>query len=116
MWSTAGGCFCSPRPGCCSPSPLGALTLLGAMTPALLLALTFAIGVGTALNMPAWQAITPEIVSREQLPAALALGSLAVNLARSAGPAMAGILVAAIGPGVGFLLDAASFAGGIFGL
>src|SRR6266699_2180247 len=78
---------------------LGALTLLGAMTPALLLALTFAIGVGTALNMPAWQAITPEIVSREQLPE---------------GPAMAGILVAAIGPGVVFLLNAASFAGVIF--
>src|SRR6266446_5896482 len=36
---------------------LGVLTLLGAMTPWLLLALTFAIGVGTALNMPAWQAI-----------------------------------------------------------
>src|SRR6266566_89928 len=93
---------------------LGVLTLLGAMTPWLLLALTFAIGVGTALNMPAWQAITPEIVSREQLPAALALGSLAVNLARAAGPAMAGILVAAIGPGVVFLLNAASFAGVIF--
>src|SRR6266436_6551322 len=54
-------------------SVLAALTWAGLATPWLLLAFTFAIGVGTALTMPAWSAIIPELVPREDLQSAIAL-------------------------------------------
>ena len=66
---------------------LGLLTLVGATTPWTLLALTFLLGLGAAMNTPAWQAITPDLVSRPELPAAVALGGVAINLARAVGPA-----------------------------
>ena len=69
---------------------LGVLTLGGVVTPWLLLAFTFALGLGAAMNAPAWQAITPELVSREELPAAVALSSVGINLARAIGPARDG--------------------------
>ena len=88
---------------------LGVLTLAGAVTPNILLALTFALGLGSAMTAPAWQAITPELVSRADLPAAIALGGVAFNLARAVGPALGGLTTASVGPGVVFLLNAASF-------
>ena len=51
---------------------LGVLTILGWMTPAILLSLTFLIGLGGALSAPAWQAIVPELVPRRELPTAIA--------------------------------------------
>jgi MFS family permease len=90
---------------------LGALTLAEAMTPGLLLAATFALGLGAAINQPAWQAIIPELVPREELAPAVALGSVGFNLARAAGPALGGLIVATAGPGANFLLNAASFLG-----
>ncbi len=88
---------------------LGVLTLAGLTTPWTLLALTFALGLGGALNSPAWQAITPEIVNRRRLGAAVALNSAGFNLARAVGPAAGGLVVAALGPAINFLLNAASF-------
>src|SRR5438270_3360311 len=96
---------------CAAATGLGVLTLLGLTTPWVLLAFTCALGAGTALNVPAWQAIMPELVSREELPASAALGGVGFNIARSAGPALGGRIVAAAGPGAVFLLDAASFVG-----
>ena len=90
---------------------LGVLTVLGLITPWTLLVLTFAMGIGAAMNAPAWQALTPELVSRAELPAALALGSVAFNLSRSIGPALGGFVIAAVGPGVTFLLNGLSFLG-----
>jgi MFS family permease len=90
---------------------LGLLTLVGATTPWTLLALTFLLGFGSAVNTPAWQAITPDLVPRPELPAAVALGGAAVNLARAVGPALGGFIVAAAGSGSVFLLNAASFVG-----
>ncbi|HEX9625945.1 MAG TPA: MFS transporter [Acidiferrobacterales bacterium] len=90
---------------------LGVLTLTGLTTPGLLLALTFALGLGTALNAPAWQALLPELVPRPQLLNAVALNSASINLARSVGPALGGLLIAVIGPGATFLLNAVSFVG-----
>ncbi|WP_434093588.1 MFS transporter [Streptomyces albidoflavus] len=90
---------------------LAALTAAGLTTPAVLIALTFLIGCGQALMSPGWQAIQPELVPREQIPAAAALGSLNVNVARAIGPAVAGLLVAATGPDVVFALNAVSFLG-----
>jgi MFS family permease len=88
---------------------LGVLTLTGRVTPDVLLGLTFAIGLGSAMTAPAWQAITPELVARADLPAAVALGGVAFNLARAVGPALGGLTTASIGPGAVFLLNAASF-------
>jgi MFS family permease/quinol monooxygenase YgiN len=88
---------------------LAVTTLLGETGPWLLLALTFAIGLGNALNAPAWQATTPDLVPREELTAAVALGGVSVNVARAVGPALGGLIVAATGPGYVFLLNSASF-------
>ncbi|HVT57859.1 MAG TPA: MFS transporter [Thermoanaerobaculia bacterium] len=90
---------------------LGVLTLAGRISPWSLLAFTFLLGLGSAANGPAWQAITPELVARPQLPAAIALGSVGFNLARAAGPALGGLIVAAAGAGWTFVLNAVSFLG-----
>lgn len=90
---------------------LAVLTVAGAMTSWLLLALTFLIGLGLTLHVPAWQASIPELVPRSQLSRAIALGSVNFNLARSAGPAIAGTLVAITGAWIAFSFNALSFAG-----
>src|SRR5919202_1555743 len=92
---------------------LPAGTLAGLTSPVVLLVLTFGLGLGATANNPAWQAITPEVVSRPRLPAAIALNAAGFNLARAVGPALGGLLVAALGPGANFLLNAASFLGTI---
>ncbi len=63
------------------------------------------------MNDPAWQAITPEVVSPARYASAVALNSAGFNVARAAGPALGGIVVAAAGSGWSFLLNAASFFG-----
>lgn len=90
---------------------LGVLTVVGLTTPVVLLALTFALGLGTALNAPAWQSIVAEVVPRTQLVSAIALNSMSINLARSVGPALGGVAIAASGPGATFLVNALSFSG-----
>src|SRR5438874_7851670 len=76
---------------------LGLLTLAGLVSVWTLLALTFLIGLGTALTSPAWNAILPELVEREELPAAVALNSAGFHLAQAVGPALGGFVVAAAG-------------------
>ena len=90
---------------------LGGLATAGWMTTWVLLALTFLLGLGGAASAPAWQAIVPQLVGKEELPAAVALNGASFNLARAVGPAMGGFLVAATGPGAVFLLNAVSFLG-----
>jgi len=90
---------------------LGVLTLMNLVTPWILLLLTFLLGLGAVMNDPAWQAITPEIVSREQHASAVALNSAGFNVARALGPAFGGLIVAAAGCGTTFLLNALSFFG-----
>ncbi len=90
---------------------LATLTGAGLATPTVLLTLLFLIGCGQALTAPAWQAIQPDLVPREQIPAAAALGSMSVNGARAIGPAIAGALVSLSGPTLVFALNAVSFAG-----
>src|SRR4051794_27673349 len=93
---------------------LGIFTLLGYMTPWTLLLFTFLLGIGAVMNDPAWQAITPEVVCRENHAPAVALNSVGFNVARAVGPALGGLVIAAAGSGVAFLLNAASFFGVIF--
>jgi MFS family permease len=88
---------------------LAILTALGQMPPALLLLFTFALGAGGAVQLPTWQSMLPELVPRTQLRAAARLDLVGVNLARSVGPALAGVVIAHLGgvPMV-FALNAAS--------
>ena len=88
---------------------LGLVTLAGWMSPVLLLLLTLALGIGAALAVPSFQSVVPELVPREQLPAAVSLSSMGVNIARAAGPAIAGVLIATLGVGAVFVFNAASF-------
>lgn len=88
------------------------LTLLTAtdrMPPALLLTLTFGLGVGQALTLPAWASIIPELVPRAQLQSASALGAINANLSRSVGPALAGVLVAKAGVVAVFAVNTVGF-------
>jgi MFS family permease len=93
---------------------LAGVTLAGVTTPSVLLVLTFALGLGSAMNAPAWQAIVPELVPRRELTSAVSLNSVAFNIARAVGPALGGIIVAAAGPWAVFLLNSCSFVGVIF--
>ncbi len=93
---------------------LGMLTLEHFVTPWMLLLFTFILGLGAVMNDPAWQAITPEIVCPENHAPAVALNSVGFNVARAFGPALGGLVIAAAGSGVAFLLNAASFFGVIF--
>jgi MFS family permease len=88
---------------------LAALTFADRMPPSLLLTLTFALGAGQALTLPAWQALIPELVPRRELASASALGAISMNLARAVGPAIAGVLIARAGVGWVFALNALSF-------
>jgi MFS family permease len=90
---------------------LGLLTLFGLTTPWVLLLLIFSLGLGAALNAPAWQAIVPELVPRSELSAAVSLNSVAFNIARAVGPALGGFVVAAVGSWAVFLLNSLSFIG-----
>src|ERR1039458_6653628 len=85
---------------------LGALTLSGMTTALILLIFTFALGIGTAMMMRAWGAITQELVHRSELQAAIGLNTIGMNVSRSVGPALAGLIVAAAGPGMVFILNA----------
>jgi MFS family permease len=92
---------------------IGILTISGAITPWGLLGLTFLVGTGTAAAGPALQALLPELVPRKDLPLAINLNSVALNVARALGPAMFIVVVSFIhgkvGVGVSFFLTAGSF-------
>lgn len=90
---------------------LAAVTLLGDISPPLLLALTFLIGCGTAIFAPAWQSSIGELVPRSQIASAVMANAVGFNLARSIGPAIGGVIVAAAGAAVAFVVNALSYIG-----
>lgn len=90
---------------------LALASFAGAVTPWLLLALTAVMATGYALAAPAFQAIVPELVHRDALQQAVTLNGLGINIARSVGPALAGVLIAWTGPGAVFALNAVSTCG-----
>jgi len=90
---------------------LAIATLTGTVTPWILLALSFTLGIATALNDPAWHSVVPELLPGDELAAGVTLNAVGVNVARSLGPALGGFVVALAGPGVVFVLDALSFLG-----
>ena len=85
---------------------LAVVSLSGQLTAPVLLALTFANGVGLAMRWPVFSAIVPQIVPRAQLPSALALNGVSMNLSRVIGPMLAGGLIAAVSPAAVFALNA----------
>jgi MFS family permease len=89
-------------------SLLAILTVCHLMTAGWLLALTFAIGIGSALTMPAWGAIIPELVPREDMVQAIALNGIGFNLTRAIGPALAGFLILLGGSSLAFSMYALS--------
>jgi MFS family permease len=93
---------------------LGILTLTGVTTAWSLVGLTFAMGIGSAMMMPTWAAITPELVPRTELQPAIALNGLGINVARAIGPALAGVIVSFVGTGAVFVLNALSYLGVVF--
>lgn len=88
---------------------MAVLSALDWITPGLLLILTAAMGIGMILNQPAWQAMTPELVPPAMVPAAVAIGSVSFNLARSLGPVIAGLVISQVGVWATFSLNALSF-------
>ncbi len=92
----------------------GLLTISRLMTPQLLLTTAFLMGIGEALNGPAWQAITPEMVPTKEVRAAVTLNGAGFNVSRAVGPALAGFLITLFNPGTAFILNALSFVGVIY--
>src|SRR5437763_2789893 len=90
---------------------LAILTIAGVMSPWLLLVLTFALSAGDAFEAPAWRAILPELVPKEDLAAASALNGIEFNLARAIGPALAGALISFAGVAIAFVTTLISFFG-----
>jgi len=93
---------------------LSLLTLFGVIGPWTLLALTFLLNIGSAMNNPAWQAIVPELVPRDELADAISLNSAGFNLARAVGPALGGLAMSIFhspdtGAGMVFVLNSLSF-------
>jgi predicted MFS family arabinose efflux permease len=86
-------------------------TWFDVITPWLLLTFTFLIGCGNAFNRPAWQSSVGEMVPREDLAGAVALNSMGFNVARSVGPAVGGIIVAAAGAAAAFAFNVLSYLG-----
>ncbi|MGD9912949.1 MAG: MFS transporter [Rhizobiaceae bacterium] len=95
---------------------LALTTWLDVINPLLLLAFTFLIGCGTALNNPSWQASVGEMVPREALSSAVALNSVNFNLTRSVGPAIGGLIVASFGAAAAFVVNALSYAPLLFAI
>jgi MFS family permease len=88
---------------------LAALTFAGQMPPALLLTFTFLIGSASVVTLPAYQSLVPDLVPRNHLHSASALSSISINIARAAGPALAGVVIARAGGGAVFALNAAMY-------
>lgn len=93
---------------------LAVLTITGHISPLSLLILTFALSAGDAFESPTWRAALPELVKKDDLPAASALNGIEFNFARAVGPGLAGLVIAAAGVGTAFLINTASFIGVIF--
>ena len=88
---------------------LGVVTLTGSATVHLVYVFAFLLGCASAVDNPARQAFVNVIVGPDDLHNAIALNSASFNLARLGGPALAGVMVAVLGSGWVFILNAASF-------
>ncbi len=88
---------------------LAALSYADKIGPVTLIAFTLTVGIGTALNSPAWQSSVRQTVPRGDLPQAIALNSMSFNIARSVGPALGGVLISLWDSSLAFALNAVSY-------
>jgi MFS family permease len=88
---------------------LAALVLTGGVTVWIILTLSFVVGLAQSFGGPAYQALVPTLVDREDLPNAVALNSIQFNLARVIGPVLAGVAFYQLGAAACFGLNALSF-------
>jgi len=93
----------------CSAGLLGLVAFLNKLTPEIILAGVFLLGIGFAFQAPVASASIPEIVGKDQLPSAIALGGIQMNVAGIIGPALGGLLIPAVGVSVVFALNALAF-------
>ena len=100
----------------CLSAVLGVLTVVGLVQVWEVLTIAFLMGMVTVVDNPTRQTFVPEMVGRESLTNAVSLNSATFNLARIAGPALAGVLIVAIGTGPLFFVNAVSFVGPILAL
>jgi MFS family permease len=100
----------------CVATVIGFLTLSGLINEWMLLALTLMMGMGTAMIMPTWQSIIPEVVPRSELQSAIGLNTMGMNISRVIGALIAGTIIAFLGTGVVFVFNALSFLFVIFAL
>lgn len=95
---------------------LGILVVSNAVELWHVYAMALGLGIASAFDAPSRQAFVSEVVGKEDVPNAVALNSASFNLARLAGPGVAGLVIALVGTGPAFLINAASFAAVIFSL
>ncbi len=95
---------------------LATLAFLGRLDHWSLLGLSFCMGLGNAMNAPAWHAVVPEIVSGPQLRPAIALNSAGFNLARTVGPVVGQLLLSLVGVFLLFAINALTYVGVIFAM
>jgi predicted MFS family arabinose efflux permease len=85
-----------------------ALVWLDLMNPSVLLLFTFLLSAGAAFTAPAWQSIVPQLVPKQDLPAAVASNGVGVNISRAIGPALGGVVIGALGIAAPFWINALS--------
>jgi MFS family permease len=88
---------------------LALVTALDAATAPLVIGLVLAVGVVSAFSVPAQMALVASLVPPRDLPSAVALNSMTFNIARAAGPALAGLTIATIGIAEAFAVNAATY-------
>ena len=87
---------------------IAALVWLDLVTPGTLLLFTFLLGAAAALTAPAWQSIVPQLVSKQDLNAAVAANSVGINISRAIGPALGGVVIGGLGIAAPFWVNAVS--------
>lgn len=92
-----------------SAAAMAFFTWNGTINPSLLLGLGLLLGAGLALNLPAWQALVPDLVPRGLVASAVALNSAAFNAARAVGPAIGGFVILAWGAAAGFAINSITY-------
>src|SRR5262249_34524230 len=95
---------------------LGVLALTGIVAVWQVYLLAFALGLVAVVDNPTRQTFVAEMVGSEGMANAIALNSATFNLARTAGPAVAGLVIGTVGPPAAFLVNAASYGGLLVGL
>jgi len=88
---------------------LAILSWIGLANPYLILGTVFLLGIGFAFNAPAWTAIIPEVVTKEDLPSAITLGGLQINISGIVGPAIGGLILSQLSVNLVFAISSACF-------